>query len=66
MDQISVFKGFLDDIFGRNGRLPRAKRWWTKELAEDLAEARRTIPAASDQFKQVRNRWLRAIWKAKR
>jgi hypothetical protein len=69
LDQISVFKGFLDDIFGRMRWSPRAKRWWTKELEEErdiLAEARRTTPPSSDQFKQARNRWLRAIRKAKR
>jgi hypothetical protein len=35
LDQISVFKGFPDDIFGRKRWSPRAKRWWTKELEED-------------------------------
>jgi hypothetical protein len=62
--QMEIFKQFLDDVFGR-------KQWWTKELEEErdiLAEARRvqaTI-APSDQFKQARNRWLRAIRKAKK
>jgi hypothetical protein len=68
LDQLSVFKGFLDDIFGRKRWSPRAKRWWPKELEEErdiLAEARRT-PPSSDQFKQARNRWLRAIRTAKR
>jgi hypothetical protein len=48
---------------------PKAKRWWTKELEEERdiqAEARRTTPPSSDQLKQARNRWLRAIRKAKR
>jgi hypothetical protein len=52
--QISVFKGFLDDIFRRKRWSPRAKRWWTKELEEDrdiLAEARRTTLLSSIQFK---------------
>jgi hypothetical protein len=62
-------KTFLDDIFGRKRWSPRAKPWWTTELEEEshiLAEARRTTPPSSDQFKQARNRWLRAIRKAKR
>jgi hypothetical protein len=69
LEQISLFKSFLDDIFGQKRWSPRAKRWWTKELEEErdiLAEARRTTPPSSDQFKQARNRWLRAIRKAKR
>jgi hypothetical protein len=69
LDQISLFKGFLDDIFGQKRWSPRAKRWWTKELEEErdiLGEARRTTPPSSDRFKQARNRWLRAIRKAKR
>jgi hypothetical protein len=69
LEQISLFKSFLDDIFGQKRWSPRAKRWWTKELEEErdiLAEARRTTPPSSDQFKQARNRWLRAIWQAKR
>jgi hypothetical protein len=62
LDQISVFEGFLDDIFGRKRWSRRAKRWWTTELEDErdiLAEARRTIAPSSDQFKQARNRWLR-------
>jgi hypothetical protein len=68
LEQISLFKSFLDDIFGQKRWSPRAKRWWTKELEEErdiLAEARRTAPPSSDQFKQARNWWLRAIRKAK-
>jgi hypothetical protein len=56
-------------FFGQKRWSPRAKRWWTKELEEErdiLAEARRTTAPSSDRFKQARNRWLRAIRKAKR
>jgi hypothetical protein len=66
--QIELVKT-LNDTFGRKRWSPRAKRWWTKELEEErdiLAEARRTTIPSSDQFKQARNRWLRAIRKAKR
>jgi hypothetical protein len=69
LEQILLFKSFLDDIFGQKRWSPRAKRWWTKELEGErdiLAEARRTTPPSSDQFKQARNRWLCAIRKAKR
>jgi hypothetical protein len=69
LNQIPIFKRFLDDAFGRRRWSPQAKRWWTKELEEEqdiLDEARRTLPPASDQFKQAWNRWLRAIRKAKR
>jgi hypothetical protein len=68
LDLIPLFKSFLDDIFGRKRWSPRAKRWWTKGLEEErdiLAEARRTS-SSTEQFKQARNRWLRAIRKAKR
>jgi hypothetical protein len=68
LDQISVFKGSLDDIFGQQRWSPRAMRWWMKELEEErdiLTEVRKTTPPCSDQFKQGRNRWLRAIRKAK-
>jgi hypothetical protein len=44
LDQISVFKGFLDHIFGRKRWSPRAKLWSMKELEEEqdiLAKARR-------------------------
>jgi hypothetical protein len=69
LEQISLFKSCLDDIFGQKRWSPRANRWWTKELEEDRdiqAEARRTTPPSSDQLKQARNRWLRVIRKAKR
>jgi hypothetical protein len=69
LEQISLFKSYLDDIFGQKRWSPRAKSWWTKELEEErdiLAETRRTTPPSSDQFKQATNRWLRAIRKAKR
>jgi hypothetical protein len=69
LEQILRFKSILEDIFGQKRWSPRAKQWWTKELGEErdiLAEARRTPPPSSDQFKQARNRWLRAILKAKR
>jgi hypothetical protein len=65
---IPLFKSFLDDIFGQKRWSPQAKRWWTKELEEErdiLAEARRTS-SSTEQFKLARNRWLRAIRKAKR
>jgi hypothetical protein len=35
LEQISLFKSFLDDIFGQKRWSPRAKRWWTKELEEE-------------------------------
>jgi hypothetical protein len=69
LELIPLFKSFLDDIFGRTRWSPRAKRWWRTEHEEErdiLGEARRTTPPSSDQFKQARNRWLRAIRKAKR
>jgi hypothetical protein len=69
LEQISVFKRFLDTIFGRKRWSPRAKRWWIKELEEELdilAEARRTRLPSRDQCNQRRNRWLRAIQKAER
>jgi hypothetical protein len=43
--------------------------WWTQELEEErdiLTEARKTTLPSSDQFKEVRNQWLRAIRKPKR
>jgi hypothetical protein len=30
LEQISLFKSFLDDIFGQKRWSPRAKPWWTK------------------------------------
>jgi hypothetical protein len=69
VDHISEFRKFLDDTFGCKRWSHRAKRWWTKELEEErdiLAEARKTTLPSSDQFKQARNRWLRAIRRAKR
>jgi hypothetical protein len=35
LEQSSLFKAFLDDIFGRKRWSSRAKRRWTKELEEE-------------------------------
>jgi hypothetical protein len=54
LEQISLFKLFLDDIYGQKRWSPRVIQWWTKDLEEEryiLAEARRTTLLSSDQFK---------------
>jgi hypothetical protein len=43
-----------------------AGRHQLEEERDILADARRTTPPSRDQFKQARNRWLRAIRKANR
>ena len=69
LEYLNGFKALLDDIFGRYKWSPRAKRWWNNELEgerQKLAQARRKSTQNTAEFREARNRWFRAIRKAKR